>query len=47
MDGASSNNQLISRGATPVANLREMNLSELSRHWKPSESEQLSMFDNL
>ena len=45
--GASSNNQLISRGATPVANLREMNLSELSRHWKASESEQLSMFDNL
>lgn len=43
--GSGLNRQLISRGATPVADLRGMDIAALSRHWKASETEQISMFD--
>ena len=45
--GSGLNHQLISRGATPVAELRSIDIAALSRHWKASESEQISMFDSL
>lgn len=43
--GAACNQTLISRGATPVKDLRKMDLGEMSRHWRDSQSEQLNMFD--
>lgn len=45
--GYANNLPLIARGATPAANIAEMDLSDLSRRWKNSESEQLNMFDML
>lgn len=45
--GYPANSTLISRGATPVADLRRFDLEEMSRHWRGSQSEQLSMFDWL
>ena len=45
--GYPANRPLISRGATPVADLRKFDVAELSRHWQGSSSEQLNMFDLL
>lgn len=45
--GHPANSGLITRGAIPVTNVRELNLEELSRRWKGGESEQLDMFDLL
>lgn len=43
--GCSANRTLISRGATPVSDLGNFNLAEMSCHWRGSQSEQLNMFD--
>ncbi len=45
--GSNSTGTLITRGATPVSDLRALNLEELIGHWKSSESEQLNMFEFL
>lgn len=45
--GSLSTAPLIARGAMPVAMLRELNFDELIKHWRASESEQISMFDLL
>lgn len=47
LSGYSVNSSLIAHGATPLADLRKVNLAELSLHWKGSQSEQLSVFDML
>lgn len=43
--GYPANRALISRGATPVADLRKFDFEGMSRHWKGSSSEQLNIFD--
>lgn len=43
--GYPANSALIARGATPVTDLRKLDLAEMSGHWKGSQSEQMSMFD--
>lgn len=45
--GYPANGTLVSRGATPIADLRTINLREMSKHWRSSQSEQLDMFDLL
>ena len=45
--GHPNNQLLISRGAIPAGNIPEMNLADLSRHWRNSESEQMNIFDML
>ncbi|MBP3410521.1 MAG: DNA-processing protein DprA [Clostridia bacterium] len=45
--GYANNQPLIARGAIPATSIPEMNLSDLSRHWRNSESEQMSLFDML
>lgn len=42
-----NNLPLISRGAIPVANISEMDLDQLSKRWKNSQSEQMNFFDML
>lgn len=43
--GYPANSSLISRGATPVADLRGFDIEAMSRHWQGSQSEQMSLFD--
>lgn len=43
--GYANNQPLIARGAIPATSIPEMDLSDLSRHWRNSESEQMSLFD--
>ena len=43
--GYPNNQTLISRGAIPAGNIADMNIADLSRHWRNSESEQLNIFD--
>ena len=43
--GYPANSALIARGATPVTDLRKLDLAEMSGHWKGSQSEQMSMVD--
>ena len=43
--GCANNRALIARGAIPVSNVSEMNLGELSPHWRNSQSEQMNIFD--
>lgn len=45
--GHANNQSLIAKGAIPAGNIPEMNLNDLSRHWRNSESEQMSLFDML
>lgn len=45
--GHANNQALIARGAIPAGNIPEMDLNDLSRHWRNSESEQMSLFDML
>ena len=45
--GYPANSALIARGATPVPDLRKLDLAEMSVHWKGSQSEQMSMFDMI
>ncbi len=45
--GYPANHTLISRGATPVSDLRSFDFENMSRHWRGSQSEQLNMFDML
>lgn len=45
--GYASNRTLIARGAMPVERITEMNLSDLSRRWKGSQTQQLNIFDIL
>lgn len=45
--GHANNRALIARGAISAGNIPEMNLSELSRHWKNSESEQMNIFEMI
>lgn len=45
--GYANNQPLIARGAIPATSIPEMDLSDLSRHWRNSESEQMSLFDML
>ena len=45
--GYPANSTLISRGATPVADLRGFDMEDMSRHWRGSQSEQMSLFDLL
>jgi len=44
-NGYPANQNLISKGAIPVNDLKKLDLDELSRHWNSSRSEQVSMFD--
>lgn len=46
-NGYANNQPLIARGAIPVGSKDDLNLDELSRHWRNSESEQLNIFDML
>lgn len=43
--GCPANSSLISKGAIPVSNISGMDIDDLSRHWKNSQSEQLDFFD--
>lgn len=43
--GYANNQQMIARGAIPASNIPEMDIDSLSRHWKNSQSEQISLFD--
>lgn len=43
--GYPANRTLISRGATPISDLRKFDFEGMSRHWRGSKSEQLNMFD--
>lgn len=43
--GYANNQPLIARGAIPVSDIPELNLGEMGRHWRDSESEQMSLFD--
>ena len=45
--GYANNQPLIARGAIPASGIPEMDMNDLSRHWRNSESEQLSLFDML
>jgi len=45
--GYPANSSLISRGATPVKDLRTFDFEGMCRHWRGSQSEQLNMFDIL
>ena len=45
--GSQTNQSLISRGAIPASNISSMNIDDLSRHWKNSQSEQLDFFDMM
>lgn len=45
--GYPANSTLISRGATPVPDFRKLDFEHVSRHWRSSQSEQMSMFDLL
>lgn len=44
-NGYPANQNLISKGAIPINDLRKLDLDEMSRHWNSSRSEQMSMFD--
>lgn len=46
-NGYPGNHQLISRGAAPFGSAADLDLAELARHWKDSQSEQMNMFDLL
>lgn len=43
--GNQTNQSLISKGAIPASNISSMDIDDLSRHWKNSQSEQLDFFD--
>jgi len=43
--GYANNQPLIARGAIAASAIPEMNIDDLSRHWRNSESEQMSLFD--
>lgn len=43
--GFANNYSLIARGAIPVTSIANLDLGDLSRHWRNSESEQMNMFD--
>lgn len=43
--GYPANAQLISKGATPVQDLRKFDVEAMIPHWRGSQSEQLSLFD--
>lgn len=43
--GYPANHTLISRGATPVQDLRKFDFEGMSPHWRGSRSEQMNMFD--
>ena len=43
--GCAHNQALIARGAIPVKNVLDMDLGELSPHWRNSQSEQINIFD--
>lgn len=45
--GYANNQPLIARGAIAASGISNMNLDDLSRHWRNSESEQISLFDML
>lgn len=45
--GYPNNHQLISRGAISLESISELDLDQLSRHWKNSQSEQMNFFDML
>lgn len=45
--GYANNQPLIARGAIPASGIPEMDMNDLSRHWRNSESEQMSLFDML
>ena len=45
--GYANNQPLIARGAIAAGNIPEMDFDALSRHWKNSQSEQMSLFDML
>lgn len=44
-NGYPANGSLISKGATPVNDLRNFDFEGMCRHWRGSKSEQLNMFD--
>jgi len=43
--GCAANRSLIAKGAIPAGSITGMDLDDLSRHWKNSQSEQLDFFD--
>lgn len=45
--GCANNQQMISRGAIAAGNIAALDFDGLSRHWKNSQSEQISLFDML
>ena len=45
--GYPNNQQMIVRGAIAADNIAAMDFDSLSRHWKNSQSEQMSLFDML
>lgn len=46
-NGYPANGSLISKGATPVNDLRNFDFEGMCRHWRGSKSEQLNMFDMI
>ena len=42
--GSQANQSLISKGAIPIGNIAKLDIDDLSRHWKNSQSEQLDLF---
>ena len=43
--GCAANQSLISKGAIPAGSISTMDIDDLSRHWKNSQSQQLDFFD--
>lgn len=44
-DGYDNNRQLINRGAIPISDITKLNIDDLARSWRGSQSEQINMFD--